>query len=82
MLARGQGADAADLQVKTGHGNFARDFAFRDQIRRAFRCRSWQHIAEGFESRTTALLVDLLGRAKGSAGEIGGQLTLLTMPTS
>ncbi len=57
----------------TGHGNFARDFAFRDQIRRAS-VSVMSNIAEGFESRTTALFVDLLGRAKGSAGEIRAQL--------
>ena len=32
------------------------------------------NIAEGFESRTQALFADLLGRAKGSAGELRAQL--------
>jgi four helix bundle protein len=31
------------------------------------------NIAEGFESRTQALFVELLGRAKGSAGELRSQ---------
>lgn len=31
-------------------------------------------IAEGFESRTQALFIDFLGRAKGSAGEVRCQL--------
>jgi four helix bundle protein len=31
------------------------------------------NVAEGFESRTPALLVDFLGRAKGSAGELRSQ---------
>jgi len=32
------------------------------------------NIAEGFESRTTKLFVDFLGRAKASAGEVRSQL--------
>jgi four helix bundle protein len=32
------------------------------------------NIAEGFESRTTALFIDYLGRAKASAGEARSQL--------
>jgi four helix bundle protein len=32
------------------------------------------NIAEGFESRTQALFVDYLGRAKASAGEVRAQL--------
>lgn len=31
------------------------------------------NIAEGFESRTQPLLIDFLGRAKGSAGELRSQ---------
>ena len=34
------------------------------------------NIAEGFESHTQALFIDLLGRAKGSAGEGRSQLYL------
>ena len=32
------------------------------------------NIAEGHESRTRALFIDLLGRAKGSCGEVRSQL--------
>jgi four helix bundle protein len=32
------------------------------------------NIAEGFESRTQALFIEFLGRAKGSAGELRSQL--------
>ena len=32
------------------------------------------NVAEGYESRTKGLFIDLLGRAKGSAGEIRAQL--------
>jgi four helix bundle protein len=34
------------------------------------------NIAEGFESRTQALFIEYLGRAKGSAGELRAQLYL------
>ena len=53
-------------------GAFARDFTLRDQMRRAG-ISIISNIAEGFESRTQALFVDLLGRAKGSAGELRAQ---------
>lgn len=32
------------------------------------------NIAEGFESRTQALFIEFLGRAKGSAGELRAQM--------
>lgn len=51
---------------------FAGDFGLRDQIRRAA-VSIMANIAEGFESRTPALFVELLGRAKGSAGELRSQ---------
>ncbi|OQA42180.1 MAG: hypothetical protein BWY52_02299 [Chloroflexi bacterium ADurb.Bin325] len=54
-------------------GEFARDYGLRDQMRRAA-VSIMSNIAEGFESRTTALFVDYLGRAKGSAGELRAQL--------
>lgn len=54
-------------------GAFARDFGLRDQIRRAA-VSIMSNIAEGFESRTRALFVDYLGRAKASAGEVRAQL--------
>jgi four helix bundle protein len=45
----------------------------KDQIRRAA-INTMSNIAEGFESRTQALFIDFLGRAKGSAGEVRSQL--------
>ena len=57
----------------SSQGAFARDFGLRDQIRRAA-VSIMSNIAEGFESRTQALFVEFLGRAKGSAGELRSQL--------
>jgi four helix bundle protein len=57
------------------HGEFARDFALRDQIRRAA-ISIVSNIAEGFESRTDRLFLEFLGRAKASAGEVRAQLYL------
>lgn len=53
-------------------GVFARDFGLRDQMRRAA-VSVMSDIAEGFESRTQALFIEFLGRAKGSAGELRAQ---------
>jgi four helix bundle protein len=57
----------------TSRGAFSHDFGLRDQMRRAA-VSVMSNIAEGFESRTTALFAELLGRAKGSAGELRAQL--------
>jgi four helix bundle protein len=54
-------------------GAFARDFGLRDQMRRAA-VSIMSNFAEGFESRTQPLLVDSLGRARGSAGGLRAQL--------
>ncbi len=56
----------------TASGSFARDFGLRDQMRRAS-VSIMSNIAEGFESRTSALFLEFLGRAKGSAGELRAQ---------
>ena len=56
----------------TNEGAFARDFGLRDQMRRAA-VSVLSNIAEGFESRTRALFIEFLGRAKGSAGELRAQ---------
>ncbi|MCO6451245.1 MAG: four helix bundle protein [Caldilineales bacterium] len=56
-------------------GLFSRDFSLRDQTRRAA-VSIMSNIAEGFESRTQALFIDYLGRAKASAGELRAQLYL------
>lgn len=52
--------------------SFARDYALRDQMRRAS-IGIMSNIAEGFESRTRPLFVQFLGVAKGSAGELRAQ---------
>ena len=57
----------------TKTGPFAKDYGLRDQIQRAA-VSVMSNIAEGFESRTQAVFIDLLGRAKGSAGEVRSQL--------
>jgi len=51
---------------------FARDFGLRDQMRRAA-VSILSNIAEGYESRTRALFIEFLGRAKGSSGEMRAQ---------
>ena len=56
----------------TNEGTFARDFGLRDQMRRAA-VSVMSNIAEGFESRTSRLFVEYLGRAKASAGEVRAQ---------
>jgi four helix bundle protein len=57
----------------TNRGKFSKDFALRDQIRRAS-ISVMSNIAEGFEHETQAQFITYLGRAKGSAGEIRCQL--------
>jgi four helix bundle protein len=52
---------------------FARDFALRDQIRRAA-ISILSNIAEGYESQTRNTFLRHLGIAKGSAGEARAQL--------
>lgn len=61
------------IYALTGQPDFSRDFALRDQIRRASVSVS-SNIAEAYASRTRKLFIDLLGRAKGSAGEVRSQL--------
>jgi four helix bundle protein len=57
----------------TEQGDFAQDYGLKNQIQRAA-VSVMSNIAEGFESRTQALFIDFLGRAKGSAGEVRAQL--------
>jgi four helix bundle protein len=57
----------------SSQGPLERDFALRDQMRRSA-ISVMSNIAEGFESRTQALFIDLLGRAKASSGELRSQL--------
>ena len=54
---------------------FAGDFGLRDQIRRAA-VSVMSNIAEGFNSRTQNVFIDLLGRARASAAEVQSQLYL------
>ena len=53
----------------TGRGAFAKDYGLKDQIQRAA-VSVMNNVAEGFESRTQRIFIDLLGRARGSAGEV------------
>jgi four helix bundle protein len=57
----------------TKRENFARDYALRDQIRRAS-VSIMSNIAEGFERSGTAEFGQFLATAKGSAGEFRSQL--------
>jgi four helix bundle protein len=57
----------------TGKGDFARDFALRDQIRKAA-VSIPSNIAEGFERSRRGEFVQFLRYAKGSAGEVRSQL--------
>ena len=58
-----------EVYTISSHGSFAKDFALRDQIRRAS-VSIMSNIAEGFERSGTAEFVQFLAVAKGSTGEV------------
>jgi len=60
------------IYTVTNDGAFAKDYGLRDQMRRAA-VSIMSNIAEGFESRTNALFIEFLGRARASAGEFRAQ---------
>ena len=57
----------------SGKGAFARDFALRNQVRKAA-ISVVANIAEGFERGGNAEFIQFLSVAKGSAGEVEAQL--------
>ncbi len=70
------GRDLANLVYDfTDEDPFASDFGVGDQIRRAA-VSVMSNIAEGFNSRTQNVFVDLLGRARASFTEVHPQLYL------
>lgn len=63
------------IYAVSGTGDFARDFALRDQIRRAA-ISVVSNIAEGFERDGDKEFTQFLFMAKGSCGEVRAQLYL------
>ncbi|MBR6021095.1 MAG: four helix bundle protein [Kiritimatiellae bacterium] len=55
------------------HGEFARDYGFRDQICRAA-VSVVSNVAEGFDRRSNSQFLQFLDIANGSAGELRAQL--------
>jgi len=64
---------AKGVYTVSGKGPFARDFALKDQMRRAA-ISVMANIADGFERGGNAEFIQFLSVAKGSAGEVEAQL--------
>ncbi len=64
---------ANEVYALTRRKGFEKDFALKDQIRRAA-ISVMSNISEGFESRTRPQFINYLGIAKASAGEVRSQL--------
>ena len=64
---------AKDIYDATRVGSFAKDFALKDQMRRAS-VSILSNIAEGFERGGDKEFIQFLAIAKGSAGELRAQL--------
>jgi four helix bundle protein len=61
------------IYAHSKNGEFGRDFALRDQIRRAAQSIT-ANIAEGFERGGTKEFIQFLGHSKGSCGEVRDHL--------
>lgn len=61
------------IYLITNQGDFAKDFALKDQIRRAA-ISVISNIAEGHERNTNKQFIHFLSIAQGSAGELRSQL--------
>jgi four helix bundle protein len=62
-----------EIYKVTNEGEFKKDFALRDQLRRAG-LSVMSNIAEGFERRSKNELIQFLFISKGSSGEVRSQL--------
>ena len=62
-----------EIYAISKQGNFAKDFALRDQMRRAT-VSIMSNIAEGFERDGSKEFAQFLSIAKGSVGEVRAQL--------
>lgn len=74
ILAWQKGRELTQLIYRaTRKGEFAKDFALRDQIRRAV-ISITSNIAEGFERGENKEFIQFLSHSKGSCGEVRSQL--------
>ncbi|WP_395736397.1 four helix bundle protein [Prosthecobacter sp.] len=74
ILAWQKGRELTKLVYRASRkGEFAKDFALRDQIRSAL-ISITSNIAEGFERGGTKEFIQFLGHSKGSCGEVRSQL--------